>query len=276
MSDAAGCACTAAQPLLEDCVVVENRRLAGSIHSLVLKAPGVARAVAPGQFVHLRLPALEAHILRRPFSVFCADATTGTVRIDYQVVGTGSAHMAGLEPGARPDVIGPLGKGWQLPTAAAHPLLITGGIGSAPLYMLARQLAGATGGAAGAVRVIMGAQTASMLVHKDDYAGILEPGSLKISTDDGSAGAKGFTTDALQTLLQSGEPVDFIATCGPEPMLRIVAAIAAQHGIACQVSLERRMACGVGACLSCVVATNGGQKRACVDGPVFDAREVVW
>jgi dihydroorotate dehydrogenase electron transfer subunit len=323
------------QPFLESCTIVSSGQLAGNIHSLVLEAPAVAAAVRPGQFVHLRLPALEGHILRRPFSVFCADVAAGTIRIDYQVVGEGSAHMTTLTPGTQLDLKGPRGTGWQIPGEAAtrqrdvhvgapteaatkptgsthpgynntdcdkvnvpqscpqHPLLVTGGIGSAPLYMLAKTLCDgslfpspggvdAPQGADGVVSrgcdpiVIMGAQTASMLVHRTAYEQLLDPARLHITTDDGTAGQKGFTTTALQDLLAAGTPIDFIATCGPEPMLRIIANIAAEHNIPCQVSLERRMACGIGACLSCVVKTKQGQKRACLEGPVFNASDIIW
>jgi dihydroorotate dehydrogenase electron transfer subunit len=115
-----------------------------------------------------------------------------------------------------------------------------------------------------------------MLVHRTAYEQLLDPARLHITTDDGTAGQKGFTTTALQELLAAGTPIDFIATCGPEPMLRIIARIAAEHNIPCQVSLERRMACGVGACLSCIVKTTNGQKRACIDGPVFNASDLIW
>lgn len=253
--------------LVERVTVVSNERIAPGVGLLVLQAPHVAMSVRPGQFVHLRIAEGRDFILRRPFSVH---RTSGElIEILYQVLGTGTREMSLLQVGASCDVIGPLGTGWHVPPGLAHALVVTGGLGAAPLGMLAEELA-RTGAA---VSVAMGAPTAERLVartHYEDVARVVE-----VATDDGTAGMQGFVT-ALSGRMLAEHNFDAVYCCGPEAMQRIVAAQAAAAGVACQVSLERLMACGIGACLSCVVSTRAGLKRACVDGPVFDAEEVSW
>ena len=250
--------------------VLSNAQAGPRLWVMTLEAPEIARAIEPGQFVHMRVPGMEGHILRRPFSVYVRDARAGTVDVLYQVVGFGSDHMTTLASGAEPELIGPVGHGWQVPEGARRVLLIAGGVGAAPLFMLAERLV-----ADGAdVEVVLGAQTADALVTRERYALLLgrEP---RISTDDGSAGFHGFCTVIAKDLLAEGG-WDLVCVCGPEPVMKITAGLAAEAGVPCEVSLERRMACGIGACLSCVVDTVAGKRRACVDGPVFSAEEVVW
>ena len=161
-------------------------------------------------------------------------------------------------------------------------LVVCGGAGAAPLYMLCEQLV------ALGVRtdVVLGAQTKEALVFRSRFEELLAKGAScgcgapRCSTDDGSFGRAGFCTplaqEALAEAAEAGEPYDYVAVCGPEPLMKAVARMAAAADVPCEVSLEKRMACGVGACLSCVVDTVDGKRRACVDGPVFDARKVVW
>jgi len=257
----------AARPALERCVVVTNERVAEGVGSIVLTAPRVARSVLPGQFVHVRITAGADFILRRPFSVHRAEGET--VEILYQVVGRGTRDLAEKRRGDEMDLIGPLGCGWRIPEDAAHALVVAGGLGAAPMGMLVIELA-----ARGvAVTVANGAPCADRLLA----TGLFERQARRVlcATDDGSAGAAGFVTALVDRVIAEDRP-DVIYACGPEPMQRTVAAQAALASTACQVSLERLMACGVGACLSCVVTTTAGRKRACVDGPVFDAAEIVW
>jgi len=254
--------------LLEPLTVVANERVAEKVGLITFEAPRIARTVAPGQFIHLRIESGGAQILRRPFSVHRVSDTR--IEVLYQVVGAGTARLAGLRPGENGlDAIGPLGHGWWVPEAAAHALLVTGGLGAAPMGALADLLA-----AKGAAAVIaMGAPCAERLVAREHFEQVAR--RVEVATDDGSAGEPGLVTVLSERLL-SAERFDVVYACGPEGMQRAVAAQAAAVGVSCQVSLERLMACGIGACLSCVVTTHGGRKRACVDGPVFDAGEVVW
>jgi dihydroorotate dehydrogenase electron transfer subunit len=255
-------------PALERVTVVANDRVAPGVGLVVLHAPRCAAAVAPGQFVHLRVAQGSDIILRRPFSIHRAYGER--VEILYQILGTGTLRLAETPVGdSSMDLIGPLGHGWQALDGIAHALLVTGGLGAAPLGMLAEQLA-----ARGvAVSVAMGAPNAERLVARALFEDVAR--RVELATDDGSIGEHGFVTGPAARLMAE-ERFDAVYTCGPEPMERAIAALAAEHGVPCQVSLERLMACGIGACLSCVVSTTDGLKRACVDGPVFNAEEVVW
>lgn len=254
-------------PLLERVAVLTNERVAEGVGLVVLRAPRIAATVAPGQFVHLRIATGADFLLRRPFSVHrCGD---GTIEILYQVLGRGTAVLAGASRGDEMDAIGPLGHGWDVPDGVAHALLVAGGLGAAPLGMLAEQLA-----ARGvAVSVALGAPTEGRLMARGLFESVAR--TVEVATDDGSAGERGFVTVVSERLLASHRP-DIVYVCGPEVMARAVAAQASAAAVPCRVSLERLMACGIGACLSCVVTTASGQKRACVDGPVFDAEEVCW
>lgn len=255
-------------PALERVEVLANEPIAPGVGLIVLRAPRCASLVQPGQFVHLRVASGADIILRRPFSIH--RAYEDRIEILYQILGAGTLRLAEKPIGDRTmDLVGPLGQGWRVPEGAAHALLVAGGLGAAPLGMLAEQLA--AGGVA--VTVAQGAPTAERLVARDLFERTAR--RVALATDDGSAGEHGFVTGPVASLLAE-ETFDVVYVCGPEAMQRAVSKQVAASATPCQVSLERLMACGIGACLSCVVATTDGQKRACVDGPVFDAEEVVW
>lgn len=256
------------QPALERVKVLSNQRVAPGVGLIVLQAPRCAELVLPGQFVHLRVATGADIILRRPFSIH--RAYDDRIEILYQILGEGTLRLAEKEPGdTSMDLVGPLGHGWHAPEGTAHVLFVTGGLGAAPLGMFAERLAEK----GVAVVVAMGAPTVERLVGRGLYERVAR--RVLTSTDDGSCGTSGFCT-ALSERLLAEEDFDLVCTCGPEPMQRIVARQAAEADVPCQVSLERLMACGIGACLSCVVPTIHGQRRACVNGPVFDAHEVIW
>lgn len=247
--------------------VLANDRVAEGVGLLVLEAPRVAKVVRPGQFVHLRVTTRHDFMLRRPFSVH--GRRDGAIELLYQVVGEGTKAMAARKRGQVIDLLGPIGRGWHVPEDTTHALLVAGGLGAAPLVMLAEELA-----AAGiAIAVAQGAPTADRLVSRSVFDRVAR--RIEVATDDGSAGEHGFVTRISERMLAE-ERFDVVYTCGPEPMQRIVAAQAAAHGAYCEVSLERLMACGIGVCLSCVCETTHGLRRSCVDGPVFSAKEVDW
>lgn len=263
-------------PVNERVDILENVRVGPDLYLMTLSSPLIASSVEPGQFVHMKVPGREAHILRRPFSVYACRKDAGTLEILYRTVGSGTAHMSTLDPGdVGVELIGPVGHAWQPPVDTRHALLVGGGVGAAPLFMLAERLVGA------GVRtdVVLGAQTENELVCRQRYEALLSAAPL-CATDDGSYGRTGFCVplveEGLAEARRGGAPYDYLAVCGPEPLMRIVADMAREHDVRCEVSLERRMACGVGACLSCVVDTVDGKRRACVDGPIFSADEVVW
>ncbi len=257
----------APHPLLERVETLANDRVAEGVGLLVLHAPRIAEAVEPGQFVHLRIATGTDLLLRRPFSVHRAGGET--IEVLYQVLGRGTRLLAERARGDVMDAIGPLGRGWEVGQGAGHVLLVAGGLGAAPLGMLAERLA-----ARGvAVIVAQGAPCSERLVARDLFERVAR--RVEVATDDGSAGVRGLVTAVSGRLIRDDRP-DVVCVCGPEAMARAVAAQALEAGVACRVSLERLMACGVGACLSCVVTTTSGRKRACVEGPVFDAQEVCW
>ena len=260
------------RPVDEVCTLVDNRQLAGSLWDMKIQAPRIARAILPGQFVHMKIPGMDGRILRRPFSVYAVDGQNGTLSILYQVVGTGSGHMTTLVPGhvGAFSVLGPMGNPWWLPAGAKRVLFVLGGVGAAPLAMFGRQLVNA----GVQLDVCMGAQTEDALVMRAYYEEAIGVAPV-CATDDGSYGHAGFVTEPAAALLRENA-YDLVCCCGPEPLMRIVAGLASDADVPCEVSLEKRMACGIGACLSCVVDTVDGRKRSCVDGPVFDARKVVW
>lgn len=260
--------------------IVSNDAVGPNLHVLVLEAPEIAGRVEPGQFVHLKIPGRGQNVLRRPFSVYARDLDAGTFDILYQEVGSLTSYLPELQEGCI-EAIGPVGDTWSAPRrfeegTCSRVLLVGGGVGSAPLFMLAERLKQA----GCALDVVLGAQTRAAHVALERYDTLLgvEP---FCSTDDGSYGRPGFCTSLVEERLQQGAaadgaPYDYIAVCGPEPLMKIVAGMALEAGVYCEVSLEKRMACGIGACLSCVVDTKQGKKRSCVDGPIFDAGEVVW
>ncbi|MDP2232707.1 MAG: dihydroorotate dehydrogenase electron transfer subunit [Actinomycetota bacterium] len=255
------------RPALERVGVLANERVTTGVGLIALHAPHVAARVRPGQFVHVRIAEGTQAILRRPFSVHRVAGER--IELLYQVLGDGTRRLSLAQAGDTMDLVGPLGTGWRVPAGAAHALIVTGGLGAAPLGMLAEEIA-----AAGvAVTVAMGAPCVERLVARELFECVAR--RVEVATDDGSAGEHGFVTAVSERLLAS-EEFHAVYTCGPETMQRVVAAQAARTGVACQVSLERLMACGIGACLSCVVSTRDGLKRACVDGPVFNAEEVLW
>ena len=265
--------------------LLSNAMIGQSLYLMVLRSPKIALLVQPGQFVHLMIPGMEGHILRRPFSVYACNREQGTIDILFQDVGFGSHRMTMLDPAVPADceidLIGPVGNTWSAATAIEHGekprmLLVGGGVGAAPLFMLASALE--QNGAP--YDVVIGAQTKGALVTRERYAELMgcEP---FCSTDDGTYGRPGFCTSLVEERLADGctldgKPYDQVVVCGPTPLMKIVVEMAKLSNIPCEVSLERRMACGIGACLSCVVDTVEGKKRACVDGPIFDAGEVIW
>ncbi|MDO4443142.1 MAG: dihydroorotate dehydrogenase electron transfer subunit [Slackia sp.] len=262
------CDCSASKHFDERARVLANEQIGPRLYKITLAAPKMACAIEPGQFVHMQLSGMEAHILRRPFSVYRTDKEAGSIEIIYQVVGEGTAFMTEYAPGVECMLIGAMGHGWQV--REGESLIVGGGVGAAPLFLFAEKLADE----GRPFEVVLGAQTESMLVTRADYAQLLGRDPI-LATDDGSVGFAGFCTEPVREALASGAYAT-VYCCGPEPLMRAVAGIADEAGVPCFVSMEKRMACGVGACLSCVVETVSGKKRSCVDGPVFDAKDVVW
>ncbi|MCX8108083.1 MAG: dihydroorotate dehydrogenase electron transfer subunit [Verrucomicrobiae bacterium] len=256
--------------LEETATVVSNRCEVGLYFQLVLHAPGIASRVQPGQFVHVRIPSLRDALLRRPFSVF--DASGEIIRIIYKIVGKGTVAMARLRDGEELSVLGPLGRGFSVPGASDEtPLLVAGGYGMAALYLLARR-AGRKG------IVFSGARGRTDVLCEAEFRSL--GWEVRVTTEDGSYGERGIVTQPVRAELERGSVGRKLFACGPIPMLEAVAKLGEEFNVPVEVSLDRHMCCGVGACLTCVVPVRSGDgweyQRACTEGPVFDGRRIAW
>lgn len=255
---------------LEEVEVLGNDCLAPNCYRLRLKAPKTAEAIKPGQFVHLSVAEATRAMLRRPFSIFDADIEGGSVTIMYEVKGQGTEIMREWEAGQESDLIAPLGNSWTEKTNPKNALLVGGGFGGAPLYMLAKELLSKSTN----VSVVLGAKTSDLLIL-EDYFAVLDLKEFVVATDDGSKGFDGFCTIPASEMIRRGE-YDYVATCGPTPVMKAVSETSMECDVNCEVSYEAYMACGVGACKTCVVDTDEGKVRSCTCGPVFSARCVKW
>lgn len=245
----------------------------------------VARKARPGQFVHLRLSDEPAFMLRRPFSIH--RCRRDCLQILYQVVGQGTESLSRVGSGQTLDLIGPLGEGFPLPRGTRSALLVAGGMGIAPLLFWAEiLLAPRRGRGHPAVTALLGAASRSSLLCRGELRKLGV--RVHVSTEDGSLGFRGLVTELLQELMDRDMAATSLAlyACGPKAMLSTPAALAKERKIPCFVSLEERMACGVGACQGCVVRvrTHGAHgvqgvptyARVCKDGPVFSAGDIIW
>jgi dihydroorotate dehydrogenase electron transfer subunit len=265
--------------------VTDSRKLARDTYLLRIHVPELARAILPGQFLMVRLPGGTDPLLGRPFALYdtVLDAQGQPVGLDvvYLVVGKLTGRLAALRTGDQVEVWGPLGNGFPELNGLEHVGLVAGGIGQTPFLAHVRELLGERGygdrparRAAQRVSVFYGVRTADLAAGVDDFraAGAV----VHLATDDGSMGYHGVITG----LLDQHELPQHLVGCGPEPMLRALADLAARRGIPCHLSLETPMACGVGICFSCVtkVRTESGwdYRRVCVEGPVFDATGLSW
>ena len=236
--------------------ILSNLEIAPNVYEMKLRGDTSA-VTAPGQFVQIELPGF---FLRRPISV--CDAEDGVLTLIYKVVGRGTEAMSALAPGGKLDLLTGLGNGYDLSLCGDAPLLIGGGAGVPPMYLLAKRLI--AGGKR--VTVILGFNTASEIFYEDAFRAL--GAEVLVATADGSYGVKGFVTDAME-----GLACTHVCACGPEPMLRAVYGCSAASG---QFSFEERMGCGFGACMGCSCKTKYGNKRICVDGPVLKKEEIVW
>ncbi|MFQ5904998.1 MAG: dihydroorotate dehydrogenase electron transfer subunit [bacterium] len=245
--------------------IVENERLCDGIYRMRIESPRISKESKPGQFVLLRTSSGYDPLLRRPFSLH--DADSRTYELVYRLVGRGTSMLAESSVGDEIDSIGPLGNGFRLIRGEA--IVAAGGIGIAPFFLLARSLIKQHTKAV----LAYGAKTGSLLVDTEKFARIGV--SVEVATEDGSVGSKGTCGDLLKELLSKSRFKGAYA-CGPPAMLREVAGLCKAHMIpSCQISVEERMACGVGACLGCSIkSADRGYLTVCKDGPVFEAGEV--
>ena len=250
-----------------DLKVVSCEHLGDRYALLRLTADEVLPEMLPGQFAELRVDGSPDTFLRRPISIHYVDRARNEVWFLVAMVGEGTSRLGSLRRGDFLNCIIPLGNGFSLPdTPQERVLLIGGGVGVAPLLFLGAQLRqmGCE------PTFLLGARKASDLVELDLFR---SQGRVLLTTEDGSVGEKGFVTG--HSVLAS-EKFDRICTCGPKPMMMAVAKMAAARGIACEVSLENMMACGLGACLCCVEPTKKGNICVCKEGPVLNINQLLW
>lgn len=248
----------------EICVVSENVQLTDKVFSLKLETEEIAKLSFSGQFVHIKCG--EGNLLRRPISI--SDAEDGILTVVFERKGEGTKWLSERKAGDKIDVLGPLGNGYDLTKAGDKPLFIGGGIGVPPLYLASKNTKNAD--------AILGFRNKDAVILKELFDKSCS--EVFVCTDDGSNGKKAFVSDVLNEEIAI-KKYTAIYSCGPRPMLKAIAEIAKENDIFCQVSMEERMGCGVGACLvcACKVKSNDNDfalKHVCKDGPVFNAEEV--
>lgn len=238
----------------DNCKILSNEKIAKDVYKMILEGD-TQYITAPGQFINIKL---NDKFLRRPISV--CDCDDSTITIIYKVVGSGTEYMSTLAEGEILDILTGLGNGYDI-SKSTKPLLIGGGVGVPPLYMLAKKLIEAGQRPV----VILGFNTKDEIFYEEEFKSI--GCDVGVTTVDGSYGIKGFVTDAFP------DDYDYFYTCGPMPMFRAIEKVAVTSG---QYSFEERMGCGFGACMGCSCKTKYGSKRICKDGPVLEREEIVW
>ena len=246
------------------CEIVENALLTDAVFSITVKNHDLARGALPGQFLHIKCG--EARILRRPISI--CNIKDDNIRFVFEVKGEGTRWLSKRCTGEELDILGPLGNGFTMPEGKL--IVVGGGVGTPPMLFAAESAKN------GAV-AILGFRSTDRVILTDEFKKTCD--KVYLTTDDGSAGIHGAVTMPLENLLKSGEYCA-VMSCGQILMQRAVAELCAKYKVPCQVSLEERMGCGVGACLVCacaILGENGKEmSRACVDGPVYFSDKVVW
>ena len=258
--------------MLEDAGILSNERFQGDYWRIIFRAPGVCPLVHPGQFVHVRISQLRDRVLRRPFSI-CDVSGEGTLTVVYKVVGEGTNALSHLRQGQACNLMGPQGMPFTLPNSDETPVIVAGGYGAAATYLLASR-------APRKGILLLGARSSQDIILADAYK---EAGfSVRMATEDGSAGTKGRVTVLLESLLGENIPHPRFYACGPHGMLIAAAKsfVGAGYNNA-ELSLDHLMCCGVGACFACVVRVKDTNSpdgwryaRTCSEGPVFDAGDI--
>ena len=251
---------------IEDFIIKENRKLNSDFFVLELNSNNSLSGIRPGQFVQVKVEGSPETFLRRPISIHDIDYERNILKLLIQIAGKGTETLSKLQAGESINIIYPLGNSFTLPTRGAKVLLIGGGCGIAPLLFLGRYL----GMAGTKPEILLGFRNSNRIIEYEAYQ---EIGPVYLTTEDGSMGVKGMVTD--HSVMKDKE-FDLIYCCGPESMMKAVAGFCHKENIYCEVSLENLMACGIGACLCCVVDTVKGNLCTCIDGPVFNTKQLKW
>ena len=245
--------------------IICNKKIAHNHHVLAFRMPNSAKKANPGQFFNVKIGGSYDPLLRRPFGAY--KISSSKIEILYKVVGKATRILSERNPGEMLDILGPLGNGFDIKSLLSlgnsSIALVAGGHGVAPLYALAKSLK--TFGLK--ISVFIGASNKKYIVCDDDFKRL----GLKVyvATEDGSKGHKGLVTDLLKRGCS-------ICACGPKPMLKAVAELSNKYKTYCQVSMEEYLGCGIGICMGCAIKTRLGNKLVCKDGPVFNAKEIIW
>ena len=254
--------------------IISNEVIKGLYRRIVFDAPPIAASAKPGQFVHVRILPMRERILRRPFSICGADPATGLLTLVYKVVGEGTGVMSGMKSGEHCDILGPLGNSYSVCGEDVSPVIVAGGYGSASTLLLAAR-------SRRPGILLMGARTECDVILAEEYAKLGY--DVRIATNDGSCGHKGFVTELLSSAVADAGKDVRVFGCGPSPMLYALGRMCVAEGVACELSLDERMCCGVGACFGCVVKVRSASSpdgwrysRSCKEGPVYDATEVYY
>jgi dihydroorotate dehydrogenase electron transfer subunit len=249
--------------------VVEQAVLSGDVFRLTLEAPELAVAARPGQFAMLGCGSGIDPFLRRPLSIHRVQGVAGAVSFLYRVRGRGTEWLSSRRQGETVSLLGPLGRGFRYEGNSKRALLVGAGIGVAPLLFLAETLMGLNW----TMTMLIGARTRKDIFCRSGFERCCK---VLVSTDDGSAGRRGSVVDLLRNVIDKNSYTQVYA-CGPPPVLKAVQQVGVERDLPAQLSLEERMACGLGACMGCVCQGAGSSQmvRACAEGPVFDASEVI-
>lgn len=251
---------------VENALIIKNNVCAYNIYDMVLKVPAIAENAVAGQFVEIYIDN-GVNLLPRPISICEINKQNGSIRLMYQTVGDGTELISKFKKGESIRIMGPLGNGFKI-CGSCENVFIGGGIGIPPLLETAKNCEGNK-------KIILGFKTKDNIILQDDFKKI--GAEVFIATDDGSYGFKGNVVQLIENINLKG---DVIFSCGPKIMLKGVAEYAQNNNIKCQVSMEERMACGIGACVGCVIKVKDNDswayKKVCSDGPVFDSCEVIW
>jgi dihydroorotate dehydrogenase electron transfer subunit len=252
--------------LIAECRVVKIRHLNNEYFIITLTSGRVITDVRAGQFVQVRVDGSRDTFLRRPVSVYDIDPEKNQIRLLIRIAGEGTRTLSELSEGETLNIITPLGNSFTLPPEGSRSLLVGGGVGVAPLYLLGRELKDAKRD----FSFLLGYRSSDQIIEEESFAALAP---LHLTTDDGSYGTRGMVTS--HPVILSGD-YTHIFTCGPDPMMRSVASLAYASGKECEVSLENLMACGIGICLCCVEPTTEGNLNSCTEGPVFNIKRLKW
>ncbi len=257
--------------------ITKKVEIAPGIFDFKIMSRDIANEAIPGQFLNIKCSDSLSALLRRPVSICNVNPANDEVRFIFQVRGDGTRLLSEKKVGDTIDLLGPLGNGFSVCSSCENPLLIGGGIGVFPLMMLAKKLN------INNTSIFLGFKNKNMVVLNDEFEKVCS--DFKIATDDGSYGVKGYVTQLMEEKINTSK-VDIVYACGPEPMLKIVQKICIDKGIPCQLSMEQRMGCGIGACLvcACKIKVKGispkteawAYKHVCKDGPIFNGDNVIF